>query len=342
MHVYGLSQRSHGSRRYLVYVAPVAWVRSEMEVAVANATVEKTNEWVDRQEYPFKPNYLSVDGGRMHYVDEGIGSPVVFIHGSPTWSFMYRRMIRDLSMRHRCIAPDLIGFGLSEKPSGWSYSPQAQALNISHLLDSLDLQDITLVVHDFGGPIGLSYAIANPPRVRALVIMNSWLWSLSENSHARKIDHRARNPIGRIMYQANHPVNVEMPRAFADRLKFPDKVHEQYKGPFANSKERGGPHGLAKSILAAGPWYSALLAQREKLQDKQALIIWGLQDPMLGADSLARWRNILPNARVEELNNGGHFVAEECPTAVEAAAYMFVDGLSQLHASRTTVATEIR
>ena len=116
----------------------------------------------------------------LHYIDEGRGDPVVMVHGTPTWSFLYRHVVKGLSKNYRCIAPDHIGFGLSDKPQGWSYTIEAQAKNLQVLLDSLDLEDITLVVHDFGGPIGLSYAIENPEKVSRLVIMNTWLWSLKK------------------------------------------------------------------------------------------------------------------------------------------------------------------
>ncbi len=99
------------------------------------------------------------------------------VHGTPTWSFMYRHLIRDLSPRYRCIAPDHLGFGLSDRPAGWSYRPEDQARNLARLIETLGLKDLTLVVHDFGGPIGLAYALDHPENVRRLVLFNTWMWS---------------------------------------------------------------------------------------------------------------------------------------------------------------------
>src|SRR5512133_3021901 len=110
---------------------------------------------LDRSEYPFASHYLQLPMGRMHYIDEGHGSPIVMVHGTPTWSFLYRHLVKRLAADYRCLAPDNLGFGLSNKPAGWSYTPQAHADNLRAFIESLGLRDVTLVVHDFGGPIGL-------------------------------------------------------------------------------------------------------------------------------------------------------------------------------------------
>jgi len=110
-----------------------------------------TPEWLDRREYPFESRWLDVEAGRLHYVDEGQGAPVLMVHGTPTWSFMYRHLVKALRARHRCVAPDHLGFGLSERPREWSYRPVDQARNLTRLVEALGLKDLTLVVHDYGG-----------------------------------------------------------------------------------------------------------------------------------------------------------------------------------------------
>jgi haloalkane dehalogenase len=110
--------------------------------------------WIDRNEYPFASHYFETPAGKLHYVDEGKGQPVVMLHGNPTWSFLYRNLIKQLSPHYRCIAPDHIGFGLSDKPVDWSYLPEEHAKNLAALIEHLGLKDITLVVGDWGGPIG--------------------------------------------------------------------------------------------------------------------------------------------------------------------------------------------
>jgi len=157
--------------------------------------------WLDRSAYPFRPHYFDVGEGRLHYVDEGSGSPVVLVHGTPTWSFLWRRLIPHLvATGHRVIAPDHLGFGLSDKPRGAGYRPEDHARRLAVLLDALELSDVTLVVHDVGGPIGLSYALDRPERVSRLVILNSWLWPLDDDPVIAKGSRLASGLLGRFLY----------------------------------------------------------------------------------------------------------------------------------------------
>ena len=122
--------------------------------------------WLDTRAYPFATRALEIEGARVHYVDEGDGPTVLFVHGLPTWSFVWRHLIAGLRDRHRCVAPDLPGFGLSDKPAGDAYRPEDQARRLAVFVDALRLKDWALVVHDFGGPIGLSLPVEHPSRER--------------------------------------------------------------------------------------------------------------------------------------------------------------------------------
>lgn len=293
---------------------------------------KQTSDWVDRGSYPFDSHYLNVDGGRMHYVDEGEGPPVVFVHGNLTWSFMFRSLIRDLSVKHRCIAMDHVGFGLSDKPDHWGYTPELHARNLTKLIDHLGIPRFTLVVHGFGGPIGISYAIENPAHVTSLVIMNSWMWSLKEDVHAKKFDKGVSGLLGKINYTMNNPAAIGISRGIVDHLKFPDKVLAQYKHPFDNAKERFGPYGLAKGLLSSSIWQHGLWARREVLAGKPALILWGLRDPLFTPDLIPRWQTVFPDATIEKFPNCGAHLLEEAARAVEADIYLFMDGQHDLQA----------
>jgi len=129
--------------------------------------------WLDTRAYPFAPRAVEIDGARVHYVDEGDGPPVLLVHGLPTWSFVWRHLIAGLRDRYRCVALDLPGFGLSDKPEGDAYRPEDQARRLAAFVEALRLKDFTLVVHDFGGPIGLSLALDRPDAVRSLVLFNT-------------------------------------------------------------------------------------------------------------------------------------------------------------------------
>lgn len=284
-----------------------------------------TVEWLDRAEYPFASHYYNLPAGRMHYVDEGSGEPVVMVHGTPEWSFIYRHLIRCLSPHYRCIAPDHLGFGLSDKPAGWSYLPADHADNLEDLIEGLGLRGITLVVHDYGGPTGLSYAIRHPDNVRRLVLMNTWMWSLRGDPAYERTKFFGGG-IGRFLYErlAFSP-RVMMPVAMGDRSKLTRPVHRQYLRALPTPQARHGTWVLAREVLESGEWYDSLWQQRSRLAGIPALILWGMKDFAFGPRQLARWQEALPHARVETFPEVGHFVQEElggalCPLVLEFAA----------------------
>ena len=126
--------------------------------------------------YPFASRWLDSSAGRVHYVDEGAGRPILMCHGNPTWSFLYRNVIGALRDRFRCVAIDMPGFGLSDRPPRYGYTPAEQAAVLGELIGALDLRDLVVLGHDWGGPIGLAAACADPQRVSGLVLGNTWFW----------------------------------------------------------------------------------------------------------------------------------------------------------------------
>ena len=158
-----------------------------------------SSNWINRTLYPFESRFLFLESGRMHYVDEGNGAPLVMVHGNPTWSFAYRKLIRGLSSRFRCIAMDHLGFGLSDKPGGWSYRPADHAGNLESLIETLGLKNITLVVQDWGGPIGLSYAVRRPENVRGIIILNSWMWPVRGVLHYELFSRFMGGALGKLL-----------------------------------------------------------------------------------------------------------------------------------------------
>jgi haloalkane dehalogenase len=127
--------------------------------------------------------FFPTPAGLMHYADEWTGEPIVFVHGNPAWSFEFRKLIKAFCRTNRCIAPDMIGFVLSDKPAGWSYLREEQAKNLNYFLASLHLENMTMVVGDWGGPVGLSYAICHPEKIKNIVITNTWLWSVRSDRY---------------------------------------------------------------------------------------------------------------------------------------------------------------
>jgi pimeloyl-ACP methyl ester carboxylesterase len=215
-------------------------------------------------DYPFTSHWLPLEAGRVHYLDEGpqtggAASPVVMVHGTPTWSFLYRKLIACLSPESRCVVPDHLGFGLSDKPSDFPHRPSDHSRNLETLIDHLGLRDVTLVVHDFGGPIGLGYAIRRPENVRRLVLFNTWLWSLSEQRRYRLSERFFAGPLGRWAYlRMNASPRLLLPLAFEDRSKLSAQVHARYVAPFKDPHERLGPWRFALELARLGPRLDSL------------------------------------------------------------------------------------
>lgn len=281
-------------------------------------------EWLDSAAYPFKARYLDLAMGRMHYVDEGQGEPIVFVHGTPTWSFLYRDLIKRLSTRYRCIAPDQIGFGLSDKPASWTYLPADHSRNLTALIEHLNLREITLVVHDFGGPIGLGYAVEHPENVARLVVFNTWMWSLADDLQARRVDRFVRGALGKLLYtRLNASPRFLLPALWANKATLTPEVRKAYTGVHAHAQDRMGMYQLARELLGSSDWYDGLWERRARLANIPALLLWGLKDATFGP-ALARWREAFPCAQVLTFPHAGHFVIEEESSVAEHVA-AFID-----------------
>jgi len=273
--------------------------------------------WVDRREYPFEPRTLDVDGGRLSYVDEGEGAPIVMVHGTPTWSFLYRHLIRGLKERHRCVVPDHLGFGLSDRPRGWSYRPEDQARNLARLIETLTLKDLTLVVHDYGGPIGLAYAIDHPENVRRLVLFNTWMWSWAGERRMEWFGRILGGSLGRLLYErVGFSVRVMLRHAIADHRRYTRGIEHHY----LKALDGYATWVYAREVLGSSAWYDGLWQQRDRIARIPALLIWGMKDPAFGR-YLPRWRGVFERAEVVELPDCGHAPPEErAPEALKRLA----------------------
>jgi haloalkane dehalogenase len=279
-------------------------------------------DWLDRTAYPFPSSFFDAGDGRLHYVDVGTGPAVVFVHGTPTWSFLYRRLIGDLKADHRVIAPDLLGFGLSDKPQTEVVAPPRQAEHLRALLDHLDLDRYTMVVHDFGGPIGFACALDRPERLARLVLFNTWMWPLAGVA-ARWASRLFGTRLGRWGYTAwNFSPTVMLP-ALTHQTLAPD-VHAHYQGPFPTPDTRHAPWVFARDLVGADDWYARLWDRRDALRSIPALLLWGERDPGFGTDALRRWHGLFEEVESKTVPGAGHLPQEEAPEAVQAALRAFL------------------
>lgn len=270
-----------------------------------------SQSWVDTTLYPFENKFLRLESGNMHYVDEGKGEIILFVHGTPTWSFLYRDFIKELSKEYRCIAIDHLGFGMSEKTDSASETPEWHSRNLSEFIRKLNLQDFTLVVHDFGGPIGLAAGIENSERIKKVVLFNSWLWATEQKKDAQKIDKTLNSWLGKFLYlNMNFSPKVLLKKGYANKKDLSKEVHQQYIKPFPDKNSRIPLLNLAKALVGSSDWYQKQWEQLDLLSDKEWLILWGTKDEFITTDNLQKWQERLSNSKTKTFDCG-HFVQEE-------------------------------
>lgn len=280
--------------------------------------------WLDTQEYPFPPRYFQHNDAKQHYIDVGSGEVLLFVHGTPSWSFDFRNVIKKFSLTHRCIAIDHVGFGLSDKPQEYDYGTRAHAKRLSALINFLQLKNITLVMHDFGGPIGFHHAIQYPDSIQRMIILNSWLWNSEQDRDYIKLKRILKSPLLPFLYlHFNFSARWVMPASFGVKKLSSHKL-QQFTKPFGNRKERYGTLAFAHSLLNDQAWFESLWTKVSVLKNKPCLFIWGMKDPVLKPSYLEKFISGFENTTVVELLSCGHFPQEEEPEQVQAAIQNFL------------------
>jgi haloalkane dehalogenase len=268
---------------------------------------------VEFPDYPFAPNYVDLDGLRMHYVDEGEGKPVLLLHGEPTWSFLWRHVIpRVVESGRRAVAPDLIGFGRSDKPTdqGW-YTYDRHVASVTRFVEEFDLRDIALVVHDWGGLIGLRFAVENAERVERLVILDTGVWSGRAPSELWLQFREALRSVG-------GEIDVARLVESGTQRGLPDAVRAAYSEPFPTPESKAGVLAFPELVPVEPdhPTAAALEPVREGLArwDKPAHVIWGGEDAVLPTAIAERFIALIPGATGPEvIPAAGHFLQEDAP-----------------------------
>lgn len=270
--------------------------------------------WIDRTAFPFAPRTFHHAHGRLHYVDEGHGPVILFVHGTPDWSFGFRHLIAGLRTTHRCIAPDHLGFGLSDKPVHADLTVKAHAKRLQDLIDHLGLKDLTLVVTDFGGGIGLQHALEHPANVKRIVLYNTWMWDLMPDERFSRPASIMRSWPGRLLYlHFGFSVNVMMPGGYGDKRKLTKAVHAHFKNALPDAASRTATFACVREIADAGLFWQAQWERVGRLRTIPTLLCWGMRDRFFPPDLLERWRHALPQAEVCTAPDAGHFLHEEAP-----------------------------
>ncbi|GAB3155147.1 haloalkane dehalogenase [Microbacterium neimengense] len=280
-------------------------------------------EWVDRDAYPFETASVTVGGHRIHYVDTAApgqsGPTLLFLHGNPTWSFVYRDVIRAMPPSVRCVAPDLPGFGLSDAADDFDGTFVAHAEAIELLVEALGLEDVVLVAQDWGGPIGLRLIERSPEGFRGVVLGNTWAWPVAHDPHFTRFAGAMGGRMGAFLTRrANLFVNLMIPMGHRRRrLTRAEMAH--YRRALGTARRRGFSAVLPREIVVATPHLAELEAGLSVLETLPVLIVWGDSDIAFRGPELARWRAIAPHARVEVIEGAGHFVPSDAPAEMAAS-----------------------
>jgi cis-3-alkyl-4-acyloxetan-2-one decarboxylase len=275
--------------------------------------------------FPFEARFVSARDVSLHYVDEGPrdAAPVLFAHGNPTWSYLWRRPIAELAANgRRCVAFDHMGFGRSDKPPHLSrYTLQAHVENAIALVDELDLRGVTLVAHDWGGPIGLGAMLERRDRLARLVLINTWAWELPSFIPPFLREFRTEG-LGEILALGGNLFVESIPGGMAHREIDPVML-DAYRAPFPDYWSRVGTLAFQRDIPLTDRDRSAAAMRRihARLEGLEVpvTLLWGMRDRVFQPMFLDQWRELFPDAEAVELEDAAHFVPEDRPDAVTAA-----------------------
>ena len=288
--------------------------------------------------WPHAPNFFDGHGFRQHYVDVGEGDPIVCLHGEPTWGYLYRHMIPALAEHNRVIVPDHMGFGKSETPQDREYTLKSHTENLAALIGHLDLQNITFVIQDWGGPIGTAYTVRHPERVARMVYMNTlsgygrpgpdvtpgnasrwfqWIGAGMENGRTEQVLRNAGSTILSVMriigFHNPEAMTDTWTRAYAEQFPDWDSAIGAYEFPIDAYQGR-----IVDYVLEGADGVPALAA-------KPAILLEGMADQAIPPDrAIADFRGVWPDAPIVELPGVGHFCQEDAPEVLVANIRQFM------------------
>lgn len=282
---------------------------------------------MDYPDYSFDRHYHFVKGLRLHYLDEGNkeNNPIVMVHGNPSWSFYYRKLVLALREHHRCIVPDHIGMGLSDKPDDESYhfTLDQRVNDLESLLDHLDVTDnITLVVHDWGGMIGMAYATRYPQRIKRLVILNTSAFHLPEEKSVPWQLKLSRIPVlGAILNQGLNIFARSAVKLCVTRTPMPPEIAAAYLAPYDTWSHR---RAIKKFVfdIPLKPGHTSYLAVDRvdkaigQFSNIPMLVCWGMKDFVFDVCFLKEWEKRFPEAKFHRFEDVGHYILEDAPDEV--------------------------
>jgi haloalkane dehalogenase len=285
--------------------------------------------------YPFSSHFLTIDGLRYHYLDEGRGEPLVMVHGNPTWSFFFRELVLCFRATHRVIVPDHIGCGLSQKPDSRHYDFRlaSRVRDLGALLDHVaPRQPVTLVLHDWGGMIGLAWAVNHPERVRRLVVMNTagFFPPRRKPIPLRLRLIRTPNPVmDRLVLHFNLFARAAL--VMAPYRKLAPEVKAGLIAPYNCPRSRLATLKFVQDIPLrpsdpSGGIVARVDRELQKFARRPVQVIWGAHDFVFDRAYFEEWQRRLPDARTAWLADAGHYLLEDQPRRIVRLIRDFLDG----------------
>ena len=288
---------------------------------------------------PFKRNFLDLNGQQYHYINEGEGEPVVMIHGNPSWSFYYRNVVTSLAKTHQCIVPDHIGCGLSDKPDDehYDYTLTQRIDDLETLLDHLNVREnITLIVHDWGGMIGLGYAARYPERIKKLVILNTAAFHLPDTKVFPWALWLGRNTgLGALLVRGFNAFSGIASIIGVKRKAMDAEIRQMYVAPFNTWSNRISTLRFIQDIPLKPDdrnyqLVSDIAASLSQFSNLPMLICWGMKDFVFDHHFLTQWQQRFPDAVVHKFDDCGHYILEDAKEEVVPFIHDFIvnDALS--------------
>lgn len=284
--------------------------------------------------YPFEGRTFDLGGPRMHYLDEGQGPVVVMLHGNPSWSFYYRNLAKALAPTHRVIVPDHVGCGLSDKPAdeSYEYTLERRVADVEALLDHLaPTEKITLVVHDWGGMIGMAWATRHPERVEKIVVLNTGAFFLPASKPFPAALRICRDSgLGAVLVRGFNAFSVAASFVGCKRNPMDARLRAAYQAPYDTWDNRVATLRFVQDIpLSPGDRAYDVVASVEenlgKLAHVPMLIVWGERDFVFDRHFLAEWRRRFPEATVMSFPDAGHYVLEDVASDAIPAIQAFLE-----------------
>ncbi len=286
---------------------------------------------VDSVEYPFEDHWLPYRDGYIHYIDEGQGPTVLLLHGNPTWSYLYRNVMKELRSDCRLLALDYPGFGMSKAPSHYGFTPQEQADAVVDFIGRLNLKQVVLVVQDWGGPIGLHYAVRHRENLRGIVVMNTWAWPATVLPMKLFSLIMGGWPLGYwLQTQRNFFATILVQHGIYHAEQVTESVRKAYTAPFPTPESRTPTWIFPGQIRKARSWLAEIEAKLPMLSDVPTHILWGTKDSgAFPLEEMEKWQRYLTMNETEPLDDASHYVQEDRPDRVVASIRRVLERTSQ-------------